>query len=116
VRADRSRLATAGIRRKKGMIIIRRIIAAVSAAVVLAAGAGPAWAGEFNVTKNGSYVQVPPKTQVTPTIVRVTAGSTGFDWGDAGIGAGAGIAISIIVLGGGMAASGRRTGGHIRHA
>jgi hypothetical protein len=108
------------------MTINRRIIAAVSTAIVLAAGAGPAWAGEFNVSRGGSYVQVPPSTPVavehaqgqgvSPTIVHVTAANSGFDWGDAGIGAGAGIAISVLVLGGGLAVSGRRTGGHIRHA
>jgi hypothetical protein len=108
------------------MTINRRIIAAISAATVLAAGAGPAWAGEFNVSKGGSYVQVPPNIPVAlahaqhrgvpPTIVHVTAGSSGFDWGDAGIGAGAGVAISLLVVGGGFAVSGRRAGGHIRHA
>ncbi len=107
------------------MTINRRIIAALSAAIVFAAGAGPAWAGEFNLNGSGSYVQVPPTTRValeqsrhqgvSPTIVHVTAGSGGFDWGDAGIGAGAGIAISVLVLGG-LTVSGRDTGRHIHHA
>jgi hypothetical protein len=45
-------------------------------------------------------------------VVRVTSPSTGFDWGDAGIGAAGGIALSMIGLGGALAVSqnrGRRT-------
>jgi hypothetical protein len=54
---------------------------------------------------------------VAPTIVHVSATSSRFDWGDAAIGAGAGIAISALLLGGGIAVSQRRpAGGHIRHA
>jgi hypothetical protein len=39
-----------------------------------------------------------------PTIVRVIAPSSGFDWVDAGIGAGAGLGISLVALGGTLAA------------
>jgi hypothetical protein len=48
----------------------------------------------------------------TPTevrVVRVTSESeAGFDWGDAGIGAGAALAITMIGLGGALAVSSRR--------
>ena len=45
----------------------------------------------------------------------MTAGSSGFDWGDAAIGAAGGIALTMIALGGTLAASRRRTRG-ARHA
>lgn len=98
----------------------RRILSGIAATTVLAAGAGPASAGQFNLNSSGGYVQVPPvqthvgSPSVQPTVVRITTGG-GFDWGDAGIGAGAGVAISALILGGGLIASQRRTG-HIRHA
>jgi hypothetical protein len=110
----------------------RRIIAGISVAAALAAGAGPASAGQFNVNNKGGYVQVPPKSAVAieqqrdttgaPAVVRVTAAGGGLDWGDAAIGAGAGVAISALLLGGGLAVAERRSGGirrsdgHIRHA
>ena len=47
-----------------------------------------------------------------PTIVHLTAGNSGFDWGDAGIGAAGGIALSMVGLGGALVVSQRRT----RHA
>jgi hypothetical protein len=104
------------------MSTTRRIIASVSVAAMLAAVAGSASAGEFNVNKHGSYVQVPPTTieatrdALAPTIVHVSASTSGFDWADAGIGAGAGVAISALIAGGGLALSQRRDGSHIRHA
>jgi len=47
----------------------------------------------------------------SPTIVRVTnpTAASGFDWGDAGIGIAAGVALSMIGLGGALAVSQRRT-------
>jgi hypothetical protein len=105
------------------MTTTRRIVAVVSMAVTLAVGVGSAWAGEFNVTKQGSEVLVPshvqrvatsaPSTQ--PTIVHVTTAG-GFNWGDAAIGAAAGIAIVILIVGGGLVLTQRGTGGHLRHA
>ena len=107
------------------MISIRRIFAAVSVAAVLAAGAGPAWAGEFNENGHGSYVEIPPTSAQTyvssgssgqPTIVHVTTVSGGFNWGDAAIGAAAAIAIAILVVGGYLVLTQHRPGGHVRHA
>ncbi len=102
------------------MSTIGRIVAVV--ALVLTLGvAGPAFAGEFNVTKNGTYIPVnPPVNQMAalrdegPTVVRVSAGN-GFDWGDAGIGAGVGVAIVVMLVGGGLSLSQRRPQG-IRQA
>ena len=42
-------------------------------------------------------------------VVRVEAPASGFDWGDAGIGAAGGFALSMIGLGGALALSQRRT-------
>ena len=43
-----------------------------------------------------------------PPIVRVTAPSSGFDWGDAGVGAGAMLALSMLGLSGVLAITRRR--------
>jgi hypothetical protein len=102
------------------MTTIRRIVAVATAVLTLVA-AGTASAGQFNLNGNGSYVQVPPanaqairgsaETAPSPTIVRLTTGG-GFNWGDAGIGAAAGVALATLVLGGGLlTVSQRRTGG-----
>ena len=102
------------------MTSTRRILSGIAVTSALAAGAGPASAGQFNVNSSGGYVQLPPvpthvgSPSVRPTVVRISTGS-GFDWGDAGIGAGAGIAISALLLGGGLMASQRRAS-HVRHA
>ena len=40
-----------------------------------------------------------------PRVVRLEVPASGFDWGDAGIGAAAGLALSMIVLGGALAMS-----------
>ena len=103
------------------MSTTRRIIALVSMVIVFGASVGSAVAGPFNVNKNGTYVQVPPTAgsqstgaAVAPTIVRVTAGSAGFNWGDAAIGAGAIVAIVAVVLGGGLVVTEHRH--HIGHA
>jgi hypothetical protein len=42
-------------------------------------------------------------------IVRVHAPQSGFDWGDAGLGAAGGLALSVIAVGGAFAVSGRRS-------
>ena len=51
--------------------------------------------------------QNPPPAPTT--IVRVITPTGGFDWGDAGIGAAAGVALSMIGLAGAVAVSQRRT-------
>ncbi|MFZ1993376.1 MAG: hypothetical protein WAU75_04645 [Solirubrobacteraceae bacterium] len=53
----------------------------------------------------------PRTTKVSglPPLVRLQAPGNGFDWGDAGIGAAGGVALSLIGLGGALAVSQRRT-------
>ena len=51
----------------------------------------------------------PFTTQTTP-IVRVTVPASGFDWGDAGIGAAGGLAITMLGVGGALVVSQRRNG------
>ena len=63
------------------------------------------------VTDNGGYG--PPN--VPPVVLGVAAGSSGFDWGDAAIGAAGGIALTMVALGGTLAVSRRRTR-RTRHA
>lgn len=48
-------------------------------------------------------------TDTPETVVRVVAPSDGFDWGDAGIGAAAGLALCTIGLGGALAVAQHRT-------
>jgi hypothetical protein len=54
------------------------------------------------------YVGAVAKTTVPPVVARVQAPQSGFDWGDAGIGA-AGLALSAIGIGGAFAVSQRRS-------
>jgi hypothetical protein len=49
------------------------------------------------------------KVSAAPPVVRVQAPANGFDWGDAGIGAAGGLALSMIGLGGALAVSQHRT-------
>jgi hypothetical protein len=86
-------------------------IATVTVALALATAA-PASARPIGPDPTGSYANnsvasVPASTP--PTIVYLTAPSAGFDWGDAGIGAAGGVALSILGLGSALAVSGRRT-------
>ena len=48
------------------------------------------------------------KVSAAPPVVRVQAPANGFDWGDAGIGAAGGLALSLIALGGALAVSQHR--------
>ena len=54
------------------------------------------------------YVGAVAKTTAAPVVARVQAPQSGFDWGDAGIGA-AGLALSVIGIGGAFAVSQRRS-------
>jgi hypothetical protein len=104
------------------MTTTHRITTTLALALALGASAAPASALPTNINANGSEVPAIPTTthaaaQATEptrpvgtpaTIVRVSA-PNGFDWGDAAIGAGGGIALSIIGLGGVLAVSQHRT-------
>jgi hypothetical protein len=116
VLATGSHTATPKPQEASTMTIARHIITAGAAAITLAAGAAPASARFFDITPNGSYVpagtqavspSAPPSTPAA--VVRVTAGGSGFDWADAGIGAAGGLAISMVGLGGSLVVSQRRS-------
>jgi hypothetical protein len=97
------------------MTSIHRITTAVVVSLGFAMSAAPALAYPSDLTPNGSEVpagspSVSGQTTVPaapPTIVRVSA-SNGFDWGDAGIGAGGAVALTILGVGGALVASNRR--------
>lgn len=82
----------------------------------LAVSGSPALARPVDLTRNGSHVPAgspamrrPPTAPARrPIVMHVSAGS-GFDWGDAGIGAAGGFALSLIAVGGALAASERRS-------
>jgi hypothetical protein len=48
-------------------------------------------------------------TSITRPVVHVLTPNTGFDWGDAGLGAAGGLTLSLIAVGGAFAVSGRRS-------
>ena len=50
-----------------------------------------------------------PTAPYENSVVRVITPTSGFDWGDAGIGAAGGLALSMLALGGTLAVSQRRT-------
>jgi hypothetical protein len=100
---------------------INRHVVTVAAALALslAGAAAPAIARPLEITPNGTLVLAGPATatQTTPStgaqaVPPAIAGVNGFDWGDAGIGALGGLALTMTALGGGLAVSqrhGRRT-------
>ena len=59
-----------------------------------------------------SMIRVTTPGSVPQAVVRIQAPPSGFDWGDAGIGAAGGLALAMIGVGGALAASqrGRRRG------
>ena len=93
------------------MLSNQRLRASAAIALALGATAAPA-----------ASAKVPPPDPIykpSPTIVRVTTpASSGFDWGDAGIGAAGGLALAMLGIGGGLAISQHRdrrssgSGGH----
>ncbi len=80
-----------------------------------AASAPPA--GVYSRQDKSMVRASPPSTTAPRTakvssprpVVRLQAPGNGFDWGDAGIGAAGGVALSLIGLGGALAVSQRRT-------
>jgi hypothetical protein len=75
------------------------IALALSAAVPAAAAAKP-------IGPDPAGASYPPLT--TP-IVRITIPTSGFDWGDAGIGAAGGLALSMLGVGGALVLTQRRS-------
>ena len=88
--------------------------ALAAAGLALTIGGAQASARPIAFTPEGSQpatrtVAVAPRSHVSePTIVRVTSGNGGFDWGDAGIGAAGGLALSMLAVGGGLLVTERR--------
>jgi hypothetical protein len=92
-------------------------------ALAIATGAAPASARPFDLNANGSSVPAgaasmqargaeasdPVNPPAPATVVRFVARSSGFDWGDAGIGAAGGLALSMVGVGGALALSQHRT-------
>ena len=56
-----------------------------------------------------SMIRVPTPGNAQQAVVRIQTPPSGFDWGDAGIGAAGGFALAMIGLGGALAVSQRRS-------
>lgn len=95
------------------MLVAHYRIAIAAVAFVLAAVfATNAYAAPISNAGPFRDASVPPAPTTTPTSSQVrvisTSSDSGFDWGDAGIGAGAGLAFSAMGVGGLLLASNRR--------
>ena len=74
-------------------------------ALALALGAiAPATAAAARPVDSGGASLTVPQSPV----VRITTPASGFDWGDAGIGAAGGLALAILGVGGGLVISHQR--------
>ena len=97
------------------MTSTQRITTSLAVTLALAASAAPASASPNHLPSAEPPVPAyaghtsNPAVTTPPTIVRLTAPNSGFDWGDAGIGAAGGFALSMIGLGGVLVVSGQRT-------
>jgi hypothetical protein len=87
------------------MLPNRQIKTAAALALALAT-IGPAAASARPIDGNPLHTTT-TRSQTTP-IVRVIAPQNGFDWGDAGIGAAGGLALSMLGLGGALVISSQR--------
>jgi hypothetical protein len=102
----------------KRALAVTLVLGAIAATAASADGAQRGWVVRPNPDQQAaqrahaaaprpaqpSWVVRPNADQQTPvsapaTIVRVSATASGFDWGDAGIGAAAGVALSMLALG-----------------
>ena len=98
------------------MTITHRRTTSVAVALALAASAAPASARPYDlnapaspVTTNAGHTPSNQFADSSPAIVRITTRDSGFAWGDAGIGAAGGFALSMIGVGGALVISGQRT-------
>ena len=55
-----------------------------------------------------SMIRVTPPGSAPQAVVRIQTPPSGFDWGDAGIGAAGGLALAMLGVGGGLVVSQRR--------
>ncbi len=88
------------------MLPTRRIKQATALALALGATV-PAAAFAKPVGGDPNPFTTQPFTTQTTPIVRVSVPASGFDWGDAGIGAAAGLAITMLGVGGALVVSQR---------
>jgi hypothetical protein len=86
-----------------------RIKGNVGLALTLAGTAAAAPAAEARLGPAPS-ASVPTQSRPPTTIIHTAATESGFDWGEAGIGAGSAFAVTIIAVGGGLAATRRSAG------
>ena len=92
----------------------QRVAAAVTVALALATSVSTASAAFTDVNAGGTTVRVPSyagpvgSSDAQAPAASPTASAGGFDWGDAGIGAAGGVGLSIVGVGGLLAASSRR--------
>jgi hypothetical protein len=96
--------ATKNHRRQIPMLLNHRLKKA--AALALSLGAilpATATAKPVGPDPSGASFAIPQ----TP-VVRITAPASGFDWGDAGIGAAGGLALALLGVGGGLVISHQR--------
>ena len=77
----------------------RRALALACAALALAASTATAYP---------QPTAGPPATSETPTTIVQVPAATGFDWGDAGIGAAGAVALAMLGVGGALVISHRR--------
>lgn len=94
---------------KNHRTIVGLTVAALSIGAPAASAAGPATGAPppHGVTYS-SIANHQPTEPTGVRVVRVTSSNPGFDWGDAGIGAGAVVALGAIGLGAGVLTSARR--------
>lgn len=98
------------------MTVRHRIAIGAIIATGFATSASPAFAWISDINANGSYVpagsatmyqkSAPPSSSAAT--VRIVPSPGGFDWGDGGIGAAGGLAISLVAIGGAVVISDRR--------
>lgn len=72
-----------------------------------AAAYAPPKRSQYSNAETNTY-RVVPSRHTTPGVAAVAAPQTGFDWGDAGIGAAAGFTLAILGLGAALVISRRR--------
>jgi hypothetical protein len=94
-----------------------RITSVIALTLALAASAAPAAWGDPQPLRHAerAFATVPNHAPAITESVRPhpVASGGGFDWGDAGIGAGSAFALTIVALGGALAVTNRRR--HSQH-
>jgi hypothetical protein len=104
------------------MTTTRRISTSIALGLALATSAGPALARPSDLNANGSYItsgrpsmhsqpnRPTAALSTPPATVHAITHDGGFDWGDAGIGAVAAVAMSMLGFGAALSLSHRHAG------